>query len=72
MPSIHQKMNERTRSLIRETFIELVAECGFDKVTIRQIVEKVGINRGRFYLHYSDKYDPVVPVPYGRPLSVIE
>lgn len=57
MPSIHQQMNDRTRAAIRETFIASVRESGFGKVTVRQIVEKAGINRGTFYLHFSDKYD---------------
>lgn len=62
MPSIHQKMNTRTRALIRDTFIESIAERGFDKVTIRQVVEKAGINRGTFYLHYSDKYELIAHI----------
>lgn len=57
MPSVHQQMNNRTRSVIRQSFMALLQESGFDKVTIRQIGERAGINRGTFYLHYLDKYD---------------
>ncbi len=57
MPSVHQQMNERTRSAIREAFIGLIEETGFDRVSVRQIGERAGIHRGTFYLHYLDKYD---------------
>ncbi|QDH23138.1 TetR/AcrR family transcriptional regulator [Saccharibacillus brassicae] len=57
MFSVHEQMNARTRSAIRETFIALVREHGFDQVKIRQIGEGASINRGTFYLHYLDKYD---------------
>ena len=29
----------------------------FESITIRELTEKAGINRGTFYLHYVDKYD---------------
>ena len=29
----------------------------FNSITIRQLTETAGINRGTFYLHYVDKYD---------------
>ncbi|MEK1829353.1 TetR/AcrR family transcriptional regulator [Priestia megaterium] len=36
---------------------ELMEEKGFEGVTVRDLTEKAGINRGTFYLHYQDKYD---------------
>ena len=42
---------------IRKAFFELLSEEGFQKTTIRLIVERTGINRSTFYLHYQDKYD---------------
>ena len=42
---------------IRTAFYELLREEGFQKVTVRMIVERAGINRSTFYLHYQDKYD---------------
>jgi AcrR family transcriptional regulator len=39
------------------TFIDLLAEKGFEKITINDIAERADINRGTFYLHYVDKFD---------------
>ncbi|WP_195989674.1 TetR/AcrR family transcriptional regulator [Clostridium sp. D53t1_180928_C8] len=47
----------KTRGIIKNSFIELVNEIGFEKVTVKNITEKANINRGTFYLHYKDKYD---------------
>ena len=42
---------------IRTAFYELLKEEGFQKVTVRMIVDRAGVNRSTFYLHYQDKYD---------------
>ena len=47
----------KTRKIIKDSFVELVNEIGFEKVTVKNITEKANINRGTFYLHYKDKYD---------------
>ena len=39
------------------TFIDLLAEKGFEKITINDIAERANINRGTVYLHYVDKSD---------------
>ncbi|MBE6829517.1 MAG: TetR/AcrR family transcriptional regulator [Ruminococcaceae bacterium] len=39
------------------TFIDLLAEKGFEKITINDIAERANINRGTVYLHYADKFD---------------
>ena len=48
---------EKTRQVIMNTFIDLLAEKGFEKITIIDIAERANINRGTFYLHYIDKFD---------------
>jgi len=48
---------EKTRQVIMNTFIDLLAEKGFEKITIIDIAERANINRGTFYLHYVDKFD---------------
>jgi AcrR family transcriptional regulator len=48
---------QKTRQLIMDTFVELLAEKGFDKITINDIAERANINRGTVYLHYVDKFD---------------
>lgn len=48
---------QKTRQLIMNTFIDLLAEKGFDKITINDIALRANINRGTVYLHYVDKFD---------------
>lgn len=48
---------KKTRQLIMNTFIDLLAEKGFEKITINDIAERANINRGTVYLHYVDKFD---------------
>ncbi len=50
-------MKADTKKLIYETFIELLSNKPFDKITVRDIVEACGINRNTFYYYYSDIYD---------------
>ncbi len=48
---------QKTRQLIMNTFIDLLSEKGFEKITINDIAERANINRGTVYLHYMDKFD---------------
>lgn len=48
---------QKTQKFIRTSFVELMAEKGFENITINDISEKAMINRSTFYLHYTDKYD---------------
>lgn len=47
----------RTRQMLREAFMALIAEKGFETVTIQDITERATLNRATFYLHYRDKYE---------------
>ena len=47
----------RTRRLLIDALIDLIVEEGYDAVTIREIVQKAGVNRSTFYLHFRDKQD---------------
>lgn len=47
----------RTLKLIKEAFLALVEEKGFDAITIQDIANEAIINRATFYLHYYDKQD---------------
>ena len=44
----------RSKKLIKESFIELLLEKPFEKITVTDIVKRADINRGTFYAHYSD------------------
>jgi len=47
---------KRTRSLILQAFGELLAEKGFDAISVQDVTDKVEINRATFYKHFVDKY----------------
>jgi len=47
---------KRTRSLILQSFIEILPEKGFQSVSVQDITDKAGINRATFYAHFPDKY----------------
>ena len=49
----------RTQLLIRDAFMELLVEQGFDKITVRALTERANINRATFYRHYTDIHDLV-------------
>jgi AcrR family transcriptional regulator len=46
---------ERTRELLQKALIELVAERGYDAITIQDIVDRANVGRTTFYLHYKSK-----------------
>lgn len=47
----------KTHRAIDQAFTKLIAEKGFEAMTIKDIAEEAIINRGTFYMHYEDKYD---------------
>ena len=48
---------KRTRSLLEQAFMEVVAEKGFQAVTVQDITERAGVNRATFYAHFPDKFE---------------
>ncbi|MDD6261593.1 MAG: TetR family transcriptional regulator [Clostridiales bacterium] len=46
-----------TKSAIRESFVKLLEERSFDKITVKSIVEDCGLTRNTFYYYYEDIYD---------------
>jgi AcrR family transcriptional regulator len=47
---------QRTRQALQRAFIEVVREKGFTATSIQDITERANVNRGTFYLHFTDKY----------------
>jgi AcrR family transcriptional regulator len=47
---------QRTRHALQRAFIEVVREKGFAATSIQDITERANVNRGTFYLHFTDKY----------------
>ena len=48
---------KKTKKLIKDSFLELLEEKGYSKVSVTDITNRAMINRNTFYLHYVDKED---------------
>src|SRR4030095_15595636 len=48
---------KRTRNLILQAFGSLLAEKGFESISVQDVTDKAEINRATFYAHFQDKYD---------------
>lgn len=59
----------RTQQLIQNALIALIAEKGYEKVTIQDIIDRANVGRSTFYAHYRDKEDlllrGVAEIAYG-------
>lgn len=47
---------KRTRKLLVQAFVELLAEKGFKSLSVQDIAERATVNRATFYAHFEDKY----------------
>ena len=47
---------KRTRGLILGSFESLIAEKGFESISVQDVTDKAQINRATFYAHFADKY----------------
>ncbi|RAP77717.1 TetR/AcrR family transcriptional regulator [Paenibacillus montanisoli] len=47
----------KTKQLLREAFVKLIREKGYEGITVSDLTRKANINRGTFYLHYKDVLD---------------
>lgn len=47
-------MSNFTQRAIKETFLSLLEERPLSEITVKDIVEKCGINRNSFYYHFQD------------------
>jgi AcrR family transcriptional regulator len=48
---------KKTRRALREAMSNLMAEKGYDQVTVEELTDRADIGRTTFYLHYSAKQD---------------
>lgn len=63
---------QRTRQLLRKGFVEAMREKGFAAMSIQDITDRANVNRGTFYIHFSDKYtllDEIVRDNFGQLLA---
>ncbi|MEM8863015.1 MAG: TetR/AcrR family transcriptional regulator [Chloroflexota bacterium] len=54
-PLITDKRIRRTHRLLREAFIELIAEQGYNSLRVEDILQRADIGRTTFYAHFKDK-----------------
>ncbi|MFG2847135.1 TetR/AcrR family transcriptional regulator [Kitasatospora sp. NPDC048296] len=65
-----RRTNTRTR--IHEVALELFAELGYERTTMRQIADRLGITRPALYYHYRSKEDILAAVHRDLAYSVDE
>ena len=69
MAAVTGQRNTRTEARIKAAFTTLVRTKGFDSMSVSDIARTAGINRGTFYMHYTDKFDLRVSVFPGPGVS---
>ncbi len=47
---------KRTRKLLQDAFMALLAEKSFHAISVQDIAERATLNRATFYAHFEDKY----------------
>ncbi len=48
--------NEITKKALKQSFLELLAQKPFKKITVSDITDRCGVNRMTFYYHFEDIY----------------
>ena len=62
----------RTRKLLIEAFLSLMAEKPFDEITVQDITTRATVNRATFYAHFLDKYalvDSIIQTGFAGTLA---
>lgn len=49
----------KTKKTLKDGLIGLMEIKSFKEITVKELTEKVDLNRGTFYLHYKDVFDMV-------------
>lgn len=65
-------MAQFTKAAILSSFMELLNERPFDKISVVDIAEKCGINRNTFYYYYADVYALVDEVFRAETQKLVE
>ncbi len=46
-----------TKTMLKSSFLELLGSKSIQNITVKELCERAGVNRGTFYLHFYDLYD---------------
>lgn len=49
-------MSQLTKKAIIQSFVRLLNQMPLDKITVKEIVDDCGVNRGTFYYYFQDVY----------------
>jgi AcrR family transcriptional regulator len=55
--SIYIEKNRKTKKIIQDSFMEILQNKPFEAIAVGEIAKAAKINRGTFYLHFTDKFD---------------
>jgi AcrR family transcriptional regulator len=55
--STDDRRTRKTRGLIKQALVQLLAEKDIKDISVSELSDLADINRGTFYLHYTDIYD---------------
>jgi AcrR family transcriptional regulator len=47
----------RTRDTLGDALVALIQEKNFDDITVQEVLDRAGVGRSTFYMHYRDKED---------------
>jgi len=47
----------RTRDVLGDAIVELMQELPFEQITVQQVLDRAGVARSTFYMHYREKDD---------------
>ena len=53
--NIPDRRVQKTRKLLQDALIELVAEKGYEAITIQELLDRANVGRSTFYAHFQDK-----------------
>src|SRR5438045_1335236 len=59
-PQTKQKIDRRvlrTRDRLGDALVALMQEKPFDAITVQEVLDRAGVSRSAFYVHYRDKED---------------
>ena len=54
-----ERKAQKTKLFLEEGLLQLMKEKNIKNITVRELTERVNINRSTFYLHYLDIFDMV-------------